>query len=320
VYDVLTEILSVLQLHSSIYCQSQIDRRDWSLHFQPINGATFHIVSAGACWAKVGEAEIALNEGDLLVLPHGTAHLIADHLAAPICASIDLDDGLEDPCRVMRWGAEDTGTTLVCGLFRFSAGDGLAGLALLSLLPAVMHFPAANHAANGLESAIHALIDEANADRQGKLALLHRLADVLFVQLLRAWLCQPDAEMHGWLAGLRDPQIAASLSLMHANPAQHWTVEALATHAAMSRSAFAARFTDLVGMPPATYLVHWRMQLAVRLLQNPRLSITQVAERVGYTSDIAFSKAFKRLHGRSPAVFRRQSQPGQPGQPAARSG
>jgi AraC-like DNA-binding protein len=237
-----------------------------------------------------------------LVLPYGTEHQIADRQNATPRAVIDLDDGQEQPCRVLRWGDSPEGTTLICGIFKLEAYNTPG---MLSLLPPLLYFPAGSNHSNGIATAVNTLIEEANADRQGKLAILHRLADILFVQLIRAWLADPSTEASGWLAGMRDPQLASSLSAIHAQPAHAWTVGQLASHAAMSRSAFAARFTEIIGVPPATYLVGWRMQLGAQLLSDPNLSVVQVAMRVGYASDIAFSRAFKRLHGMSPAAYRR---------------
>lgn len=299
-HDVLAEVLATLQLSSTVYCQSEIRKTDWALHFAPSSGAVFHIVSAGGCWLALDEQTYPLAAGDVLVLPHGAAHRLYDRAGAPVCAQIHLDDDWGSACALLRWGDDQPCTILVCGKFAFSRGA-----AILPLLPAVLRFSAAATQDNGLHTTIAALIEEANAQRQGKATILHRLADILFVQIIRAWLAAPSTEARGWLAGLRDPQIALALSAMHAEPERAWTVERLAVCAAMSRSAFAARFTELVGSTPITYLLRWRMQLASGLLGDPALSLAQIAEQVGYRSEAAFSKAFKREQGISPAVYRR---------------
>ncbi len=235
------------------------------------------------------------------VIPIG-ASAIADALNSPICSEIYLEHQAES-CLMMRWGDESPKTTLVCGMFTFNEFNQDT---ILSLLPPIIHFGAGACQLHGLNRFIEALLDEANANRQGKSILLHRLADILFIQIIRIWLADPANEAHGWLAGLRDPQIASTLSAIHANPAYDWTVEKLATTATMSRSAFSAKFTELIGIPPLAYSTRWRMQLATQLLRDGRLSLMQIAETIGYTSDIAFSKAFKREQGDSPAVYRRK--------------
>jgi transcriptional regulator GlxA family with amidase domain len=202
----------------------------------------------------------------------------------------------------MRWNGAAPPTTLVCGTFQFTVA---AQSMLLTLLPSQLYFAAAATHTNGLQPLMAALVDEANAERQGKNTMLNRLADILFVQIIRAWLIDPHSTVKGWLAGLRDAQISQALSAFHALPEKNWTVAALAWQANMSRSAFAARFTDLMGIAPIQYVLSWRMQLAQRLLRQQELSLAQIALQIGYDSDTAFSKAFKREQGISPAAYRR---------------
>jgi AraC-like DNA-binding protein len=300
--DILTEILTLLQVQSMVYCQSQINRQDWALQFTAVRGAAFHIVSEGWCWLITEGQSLALGTGDVVILPQGTAHVIADAPQSTPRAVIDFDDGLEHPCQLLRWGDGAVNTVLICGLFRC---EEYAGLAMLPMLSPVLHFAAETSMPTSIQRAAWAVIEEANADRPGKLAVLHRLSDILFVEVVRAWLSQPELAAEGWLAGLRDPRIAASIRAIHAQPAHRWTISTLARQAAMSRSAFAAHFTQVVGVPPAHYLANWRIQTSKRLLRDPRLSLSEIAGEVGYNSDIAFSKAFKRLTGISPAGYRR---------------
>ncbi|MDX2074956.1 MAG: AraC family transcriptional regulator [bacterium] len=301
-HDVLAEVLGVLQLRGTVYCQSEINKSEWALQFHPSNGAVFHIIAEGSCWVILDDEKMLLQTGDLLILPHGNHHLLADAPNSPVCSDIYLEHQAQS-CLMMRWGDEQPKTTLVCGMFTFTEFNQNA---ILSLLPSVIYFGAEARADYGLNRVIEALLDEANANRQGKSLLLHRLADILFIQVIRAWLADPTNEAHGWLAGLRDPQIATALSVIHAQPADDWTVEKLAIVATMSRSAFSAKFTELIGVPPLTYITRWRMQLATQLLRDERLSLIQIAETIGYTSDIAFSKAFKREQGDTPAGYRRK--------------
>ncbi|MDX2137182.1 MAG: AraC family transcriptional regulator [Chloroflexota bacterium] len=301
-HDILADILKTFQLHSSIYCQSEISSDGWALRFRPFNGAAFHIVRQGCCWLLSDHDRLPVQEGDLVVLPRGDDHLIADRVESPVCSDIHLEDHDGETCRLLRWGDGPLRTVLICGTFSFTQYQGGS---ILPLLPPILHFSSQTMYRNGLKVTIDGLIEEANADRQGKNTVLHRLADILFVQIVRAWLADPQTEAHGWLAGLRDPQIASALVAVHQQPERNWTVAALASQSAMSRSAFAARFADIVGISPIDYLTQWRMHVASRMLTQPALSIEQIAERTGYSSDIAFSRAFSRIYKLSPSAYRR---------------
>jgi AraC-like DNA-binding protein len=301
-HDILADILATFQLKSTLYCQSEIYTTNWALRFHQQTGASFHIVREGCCWLVCGDVRLAVQEGDLVMLPHGDEHLIADALESRLCADIHLDDESDDSCRLIRWGDGILATVLICGTFSFTHYHGGS---ILPLLPPLLHFSAQAMQHNGLSVTVNGLIEEANADRQGKNTILHRLADILFVQMVRAWLADPQTETRGWLAGLRDPELASALVAVHQQPERDWTVAALAAQAAMSRSAFAARFSAVVGISPIEYLTQWRMHVASRMLTQPTLSIEQIAERTGYSSDIAFSRAFSRIYKLSPSAYRR---------------
>lgn len=303
--DILADFLRTLQLQSCIYCQSEIHKSDWALRFHALNGGMFHIVREGCCWLLCGEERLKIEVGDLVILSQGSEHIIADSIDAPLCADIYPPQDGADQCQMMCWGNDCLHTVLVCGTFRFNE---FSGASLLPVLPPIIHFRAEHSRQNGLAPILTALIEEANSERQGKNTVLHRLADILFVQVMRACLADPTTKAQGWLAGLRDPQIAAALAEIHGDPARHWTVDRLATQVAMSRSAFAARFTALMGVSPIDYLTSWRMQCASRLLEQVNLSIDAIAGRVGYTSEIAFSRAFKRVFLMSPSAYRRAIQ------------
>ncbi|GAB4549448.1 MAG: AraC family transcriptional regulator [Anaerolineae bacterium] len=303
-HDILADFLRTLQLQSCIYCQSEIHKGDWALKFHALNGGMFHIVREGCCWLLCGEQKLRLEVGDLVILSQGTEHVIADRVNAPLCADIYPPQDSAEQCQRMRWGSDGLHMVLICGTFRF---HGFRGASLLPVLPPIIHFRAEHIQQHGLTPIMTALIEEANSERQGKNVVLHRLADILFVQVTRACLADPATKTQGWLAGLGDPQIAAALAEIHGDPAQNWTVERLATQVAMSRSAFAARFTELVGISPIEYLTKWRMQLAIRMLDHRNLSIPEIAECVGYTSEIAFGRAFKRVFSISPSAYRRRA-------------
>jgi AraC-like DNA-binding protein len=162
--------------------------------------------------------------------------------------------------------------------------------------------------AEWLQMTLRLLTTEMQNSRPGSETLVTRLLDIIFVQALRTWIESLPPEQNGWLSALRDPKIGTALGLMHREPQRSWSVETLASEVAMSRSPFAARFTALVGEPPLAYLTGWRMHLAETLLTRDGLNVGEVAGRIGYESEAAFSKAFKRHFGQSPLAHRRQTQ------------
>jgi AraC-like DNA-binding protein len=191
-------------------------------------------------------------------------------------------------------------SVLLCGAVRFS-GIGVARL--VEALPPTL--VAAPDDAEWMRAAFGLIADESHNPRPGSDLVTARLADVLVVQAIRAWLESATPE-RGWVAGLRDPQLGRALASFHAEPDQAWGLESLARVAGTSRSGFAARFTELMGEPAMTYVTAWRMALAARLVREERLPLSRVAERVGYRSEAAFNRAFRRAHGMTPGVFARR--------------
>lgn len=303
-HDVLTDVLNTIRLRSCIYCQSEINKSNWALRFGAVPAIVFHIVAEGCCVAEVegSPAPIYLSAGDLLILPGGYNHIIADRPGAALCADIYLEQEAGNECVLMRWGDNDPRTRLICGTFvvdRDSGGD------LVRLLPPILSFDAQSVSRSGLKPSMDALIEEASAVHPGRETILTRLADVLFVKIIRAWLASPDNQTIGWLRALNDPHLSAAVSQIHAAPGEDWTVESLAGKAYMSRSAFAARFVEIVGETPFQYMTRWRMQVAADLLKNSNLTLSEIANRVGYQSDLTFSKAFRRQMNTSPGRYRR---------------
>ncbi|MBO2455718.1 AraC family transcriptional regulator [Actinomadura barringtoniae] len=233
-----------------------------------------------------GEIELRLDgdprverasRGDVVLFPRGDAHHVSDVG--------------ERPAGVVRW---------LSGTFRI--GDPQASHLLRSLPPMIVL--AGEGAPEGLEVARRMLVIEMQSPSQGSAVMISRILDLIFIQILRTWAAGEDAEPN-WLAGAFDPQIGLSLSVIHRDPAHDWTVEELARACNLSRSVFAERFVARVGKPPATYLAHVRLDAATDLLRDTSLSVVHVAERVGYTSEAAFSRAFKNRYGMPPARWRR---------------
>jgi AraC-like DNA-binding protein len=203
----------------------------------------------------------------------------------------------------MQHGGGGAQTLMTCGSFQFENGDHNP---LLSLLPPLLHIPGGRaRLTEWLEPTLRMLAHEARHPRHGSETLISRLIDIIFVQAVRAWVEDQPHDQGGWLGALRDQQIGAALGLIHREPHRDWSVAELAREVAMSRSIFAARFNSLVGAPPLTYLTRWRLRQAARMLAEERLSVGETALRVGYESEAAFSKAFKREFGQPPMAYRR---------------
>jgi len=242
---------------------------------------SLHIVEEGELALRIdGDPHVEhVRRGDAVLLPRGDPHHISDP------------------------GGHASGARWLCGTF--TIGDPQASH-LLGSLPAVIVLRGADGPAlEGLEVARRMLLVEMESPSQGSAVMIARILDLIFIQILRAWAAGSDAEPN-WLAGAIDPQIGPALSAIHRDPGHEWAVEELARACSLSRSAFAARFVARVGKPPATYLAHVRLDTATNLLRDTSLPIALIAQRVGYTSEAAFSRAFKNRYGTPPARWRRE--------------
>jgi AraC-like DNA-binding protein len=258
---------------------------------------SYHILTAGRCWGRlVGGKPVALAPGDVIVFPHGDAHVMSSD---PKLRSVPATPGRFPETVVLGEGGE-IAATFVCG---FLGCDRRPFNPLLSTLPRQLHLPGLS--SGWLQSFARQVIEESRAQRVGADSVLTRLAELMFVEVLRRYIESLPPEQRGWLAGLRDDVVGRGLGLLHSAPAHPWTLDELASRVATSRSAFADRFTALLGQPPMQYLAQWRMQLAAGRLATGNAKVATVAEEVGYESEEAFSRAFKRLMGVSPAAWRR---------------
>ena len=310
--DPLSHILSSIYLVGRVFCRSELTA-PWgiSLPAPDTEGASFHLIDEGSCWLSFeGGGPIQLSAGDLIIFPQNRPHTLADSLATP---SIPIEEvmgsrGNDSPILyngVGHCGGDGTPTTITCGVFE---GQNGGAHTLFSLLPPLIYVKGGQGEADEwLRTTLKLMASEAASARPGSGAIASRLADVLFMQAFRSWMDSEDGDGEGWLAALRDPQIGMALGHIHRAPGEDWTVASLAAQAGMSRSAFSARFTAMVGKPPLHYLTRWRMQLAGDLLVDDGMSISEIAERVGYQSESPFSKAFKQHTGMAPGAYRRHS-------------
>lgn len=323
--DTLSDVLRSVRLRGALYFHVS-GERDWAAEAPPSRDIAaavmpgsehvmeFHLVLAGACWAaRVGGAAVPLAAGDLVIFPHGDAHVVssAPGLRAPPDPqgyferrSQPLPFRLHLDASEVRLGSApraDDATLLVCG---FLGCDLRPFNPLIAALPRLLHLPAAE----GHDWALQCMRQaarESDQRRPGGGAMLERLSEMMFIDAMRRHLASLPEDSAGWLAALRDRHVGRALALLHAAPQEPWTVEELGRRVGLSRSALHERFASLVGQAPMQYLAHWRIQAGAALLRDTASTVASVAQQVGYESEAAFGRAFKRLVGRPPAQWRR---------------
>jgi AraC-like DNA-binding protein len=280
---------------------------------------SYHVVTEGTCWATMrGLPGVELNTGDIIMLPHGDAHVISS--APGLTAQPDLQeyDQLVDlalPVPVQIGSRAGNRAHIVCG---FLGCDIRPFNPLIAALPPFIHIRDRAGATRGwLNQFVQVAAAESRERRPGSQAVLSRMSELMFVEAVRRHLESLPSDRTGWLAGLRDPAVGRALAALHHQPQLAWTIAKLGDAAGVSRSVLAERFANFVGQPPMQYLLQWRMQLGARALEEGR-KVTDVAYAVGYESEAAFSRAFKKLTGISPGSWR--SRAPATGNGAARSG
>ncbi|MEU9351488.1 AraC family transcriptional regulator [Streptomyces griseoloalbus] len=276
----------------------------WGLRFPAAPGTGFHVVLQGRCWLLFAGCDpVPLSAGDVVLVPHGHEIALADsHDSELVDVAPDMDDSWL-PAPSARTAGELT--VLMCGSYQL---DRAGAHPLLAELPAFIHLPRRVGRDAALNAVVDLLGDELDRRRPGTDAAIPALLDAMLLYILRTWYQEhAPRTTGGWASALADPAVGSALQHMHAEPATAWTVELLSRRAGMSRAAFSRRFTELVGRPPMTYLTWWRMTTAGRMLRGDGDAPLQVvAERVGYSSEFAFNRAFKREFGVSPGAYRRR--------------
>ncbi|MEO0625009.1 MAG: AraC family transcriptional regulator [Pseudomonadota bacterium] len=303
--DPLGEILHLLKLTGTFYCQSRL-RAPWGVAIPGFPDLmSFTVVIGGRCWLTVGEGEpFPLEKCDLVLTTSGAPVSFRSDLDTPLKTLEELPiKKVTELYETLDYGGVGAETSLMYGLMRIDhAASGL----LLALLPDVLKIdPWEEDAGGWLQGTLQFIAREARELRPGGETVITRLADVVVIEAIRRWLNSAPEADRGWLKAVRDPQIGRSIVAVHRAPSEPWTVESLARVAGMSRSAFSARFTSLVGTPAMQYLVTWRMHLARRQLLETELPIAAVAADIGYQSEPAFNRAFKRVFGLPPGQVRR---------------
>jgi AraC-like DNA-binding protein len=304
--DALSHVLAANRVTGMVAMQLRA-RGSWGLATDGIDDCAFLIVAQGSCWLRAaGNPPIQLAQGDILMLPGGSSAALTSSRNGRAVPGRELlaehprgEDGIVD------LGGSGPSVHLIHGEFTFEHDKAHP---VLSLLPPLLHIPGAPGTGPGeLATVVHMLATELTQPRPGSDTVISHLADILFVHILRAWLATDDHPGASWLGALRDSQIGAALARLHSHPDRPWTTESIAAEVAMSRAAFARRFTRLVGEAPLAYLTWWRLNLAARRLRDTDEPIAAVAGQVGYASEYSFSRAFTRLHGQPPGRYRRES-------------
>lgn len=332
--DVLNDVLQTVALSGTMLYRGSLFG-DWGIRFPPAQraqcDASFHVVVSGDCLLHVcahdsdDEQDVTLASGDFVVLPHGSEHTLRaakNSRVAPLEMLLPLADG--DSARGLRYRSPDCPadalpTVTLCGKLQYESASTNP---LLAALPTMIHVHGdmSGHAQPWLRDTISFLHCELESERPGALSIVRRLTEVIFVQAVRAHLsaltqsCLLSSDSKetggggGWLRALVDARIGPALRAIHESPSRDWTVGELAAHCAMSRSAFAQRFADIVGEPPLQYVARWRMHRAAVLLTQSgnEATVGGIARASGYTSEAAFSRVFKRWHGVAPGGYRRR--------------
>ena len=312
--DALSAVLAPVRLQQTCWAFT-VGRAPWGLAFSGRKSVVrFHYIVRGSAWLSVDatdEPDVALSGGDLAVLPLGHAHALRDH---PRSAAVPVDDVAKCDARSaimhLEIGAKGPETSFITGAFVLD--DPLARQILAVLPPVVRMRPETEQEVPSFLENIQFVTREVETDRPGSELLLLRMADVIFIQILRAYLSRVPDDGGGFLGALRDPSTAAALSAMHDSAEAPWTVASLAKEVGLSRSVFAARFAQLVGEPPLGYLTRLRMQKAATLLRDGA-RLTEASRLTGYASEASFSHAFRQWSGVAPGAYRKQLRGSSPG-------
>ena len=325
--DILSDVLRTVRLRGALFYYVSAGRswaaeapasRDIAASVMPDSEHVmeYHVITEGRCWgAIVGEAPVRLETGDVMVLPHGDAHVISSapdmrgtpswpdrsgHEAEQLPFALHLD-AVAAPANAADEALCET--RLVCG---FLGCDVRPFNPLIATLPRLLHLRAQRDR-DWIAQFMRQAVTESKTKRAGGEAMLERMSEMMFIDAVRRYVDTLPEDSLGWLAGLRDRFVGRALALMHDAPAGAWSVEELGARVGLSRSALHERFSAMIGQPPMQYLANWRMQVAASLLRNTSATVASVAQEVGYDSEAAFAKAFKRLVGSPPAAWRRQA-------------
>jgi AraC-like DNA-binding protein len=315
--DVLSEVLSAVKLEGALFFHGEFSA-PWCFMSSGPTGIEpylkppvrhlimFHFLIQGRAYASLlDEPRVDLNAGDIVIFPHGHSHLIGNGSAVkPVDSFKTFSKHLADGLKVVPYGGGGELTRFVCG---YMACDPHLSQTILAGLPPLIRVQVADEpSGRWIENSIRFSVGEASGRDAGSSLVIEKLSEVLFVETLRRYITSLPPDQTGWLAGARDPSIGKALALLHQNPSHPWTVEDLAHRVGLSRTRLAERFRHFLGMSPIAYLTEWRLKLGAEKLRTTGRSVAEVALDVGYNSEAAFNRAFKRAFDAPPAQFRQQ--------------
>lgn len=321
--DVLSDVMRVVRLTGAVYFDVHA-REPWIAESPP--GPTicgnvmpdfehlicFHIMMSGGCWVQLAdesEPAIRLEAGDAVIFAGGDGHVMGSEPGKRSVPNMDLYYRPKDaalPFTLKELGGQGDEARFVCGYF---GCDARPFNPIIGALPRLLHSRSLSVGRNLTHELVHVALQETGIARTGREAILSKLSELMFLHAVRRYIDNLPDDSKGWLAGLRDRYVTAALRLMHGDPAHHWTLEMIAREVGLSRSAFAEHFARVMGVPPMQYLGNWRLQVAAGLLEQSGRSLAQVAAEVGYESDAAFSRAFKKHAGVPPGAWRQGLRP-----------
>lgn len=306
-HDRLARTLHTLRIRSTFYCHAELGE-PWSLEMPAvIDSISFHVLTAGTCWLRVpGREPQEMRTGDLALVPHGRGHDLLSAPDLPTGPRVDLlpQEYLSEQYSVLTYGGSGRSTQLICGVVSFD--DPPSRELVRALPPLVFVGGDTESGAFSIRDTVRLMANELMRPQPGGEAVATRLADILVVQAIRAWIVSGADAGTGWLRALEDDRVGRVLEAIHTDPGEPWSLDRLARLATMSRSAFSARFAELVGETPISYLTRWRMNLAHARLRDEGVTAAALAAELGYQSEAAFNRAFQRVVGKTPGVIRRQ--------------
>jgi AraC-like DNA-binding protein len=299
--DPLEDVMTTMRVASSLYVRLQL-RAPYGVRFDTRDQARLVVITRGSCWLVADDLPqpLPLAAGDCLIVKADTKFSLQDELGRRLIPCERVLSKITG--HTVKHGGEGVLTEMLSGALSF---DAAAAEPLMALMPPLVHVRLDEGRTHLLQTTLQLIGLETAEDGLGASLVIGRLHDVLFVQAVRAW-CVTEQQAVGWLAGLRDRRLAASIRAMHGDLARQWTVETIAREAGLSRSTFAATFKAVTGDTPLDYLTRWRMYRAKVLLRGSELSLMEIAERVGYDTDTALSRAFRRSEGVAPGSWRRK--------------
>lgn len=317
--DILSDVLKTVRLSGAIFFDVAASN-PWVAEAPPAASIAskvmpgsqhvmeYHVVTSGSGWATLLDSDedpVPLAPGSVIMFPQGDRHVLSSERRMRGEPDVAILDRLKDespPFYLEKFGSGPEQTRLICG---FIGCDTLPFNPLLHNLPRMVHIPDGYTRGDGwLKELIKSIMNESQKQRLGAQSVLSKLSELLFIEVVRCYMESLPDGATGWLAALADPRMGSAIRMLHEHPDRAWTLEELAKRAGMSRTLLVNRFTEHLGVAPMTYLINWRMQLAARMLTDRRMTLSRIASAVGYDSEAAFSRAFKRCTSLSPGLWR----------------